>query len=246
MTTPQKSYLVFGGIDGIGGALAARLMAGGHRVFVTTSRPEKAESAHQSGLAQNQLLLADALSPESVTQAVTAASTDGLHGMAYCVGTIDLKPLSRTTTDDLLKSFQVNVLGAFAAIKAAAPHLAQHQGSIVLFSSIAATRGFANHAAIGTAKAALEGLARSLAAELAPKVRINVIAPSLTETPLAAPLTSNPKMKDAIAAMHPIQRLGLPEEMAALAAFLLSEESGWMTGQTLHVDGGRSRLESIR
>ncbi len=246
MTTPQKNYLIFGGIDGIGGALAARLMADGHRVFVTTSRPEKVEAALQSGVTRDQIFLVDALSPESITQAVTGASADGLHGMAYCVGTIDLKPLSRTTADDLVKSFQVNVLGAFSAIKAAAPHLTQQLGSIVLFSSIAATRGFSNHAAIGTAKAALEGLARSLAAELAPKIRINVIAPSLTETPLAAPLTSNPKMKDAIAAMHPIQRLGIPDEMAALAAFLLSEESGWMTGQTLHVDGGRSRLESIR
>ncbi len=246
MTPPQKNYLIFGGIDGIGGALTTRLMADGHRVFITTSRPEKAEAAVQSGVAQDQIFLVDALSPESITQAVTVASAEGLHGMAYCVGTIDLKPLSRTTTEDLLKSFQVNVLGAFTAIKAAAPHLAQQLGSIVLFSSIAATRGFANHAAIGTAKAALEGLARSLAAELAPKVRINVIAPSLTDTPLATPLTSNPKMKDAIAAMHPIQRLGIPDEMAALAAFLLSENSGWVTGQTLHVDGGRSRLESMR
>ncbi len=246
MTTPQKNYLIFGGIDGIGGALTGRLKAGGHRVFVTTSSPEKAETAVQSGLVRDEIFLADALSPESISQAVTAASAGGLYGLAYCVGTIDLKPLSRTTTEDLLKSFQVNVIGAFTAIKAAAPHLAQQQGSIVLFSSIAATRGFANHAAIGTAKAALEGLARSLAAELAPKVRINVIAPSLTDTPLATPLTSNPKMKDAIAAMHPIQRLGIPDEMAALAAFLLSENSGWVTGQTLHVDGGRSRLESMR
>ena len=94
--------------------------------------------------------------------------------------------------------------------------------------------------------AALEGLARSLAAELAPKVRINVIAPSLTDTPLASPLTSNPKMREAIAAMHPISRLGIAEEMAEMAMFLLSDHSGWMTGQTLHIDGGRSSLESVR
>lgn len=246
MTNPQKNYLIFGGIDGIGGALTARLKAGGHRVFVTTSSPEKAETAVQSGLVRDEIFLADALSPESISQAVTAASAGGLYGLAYCVGTIDLKPLSRTTTEDLLKSFQVNVIGAFTAIKAAAPHLAQQQGSIVLFSSIAATRGFANHAAIGTAKAALEGLARSLAAELAPKVRINVIAPSLTDTPLATPLTANPKMAEAIAAMHPIARLGDADEMAAMAAFLMSDQAGWMTGQTIHVDGGRSSLEKNR
>jgi NAD(P)-dependent dehydrogenase (short-subunit alcohol dehydrogenase family) len=245
MTTP-KNYLIFGGIDGIGGALATRLNSQGHTTYVTTSRTEKAESAIASGFPEDRVLLADALSLDSVTQAVAQATSGGLDGMGYCIGTIDLKPLSRTTPEDLLKSFQINVLGAFAAIKAAAPHLAQRQGSVVLFSSIAASRGFANHAAIGTAKAALEGLARSLAAELAPKVRINVIAPSLTDTPLAKPLTSNPKMREAIAAMHPIPRLGIAEEMAEMAMFLLSEHSGWMTGQTLHIDGGRSSLESVR
>ncbi len=246
MTTTEKNYLVFGGIDGIGGALATRLASHGHKTYVTTSRAEKAKSAIASGFPEDRVLLADALSLDTVTQAVAQAASGGLDGMGYCIGTIDLKPLSRTTPEDLLKSFQINVLGAFAAVKAAAPHLAQRQGSVVLFSSIAASRGFPNHAAIGTAKAAIEGLARSLAAELAPKVRINVIAPSLTETPLARPLTSNPKMKEAIAAMHPIPRLGVAEEIAELALFLLSEHSGWMTGQTLHIDGGRSSLESVR
>ncbi len=246
MTTTPKNYLIFGGLDGIGGALAADLTGQGHTAFVTTSNAEKAKNAIESGAPEGKVLLVDALSPDTVTQAVAQAASDGLDGMAYCIGTIDLKPLSRTTPEDLLKSFQINVLGAFAAIKAAAPYLAQRQGSIVLFSSIAASRGFANHAAIGTAKAALEGLARSLAAELAPKVRINVIAPSLTDTPLAKPLTSNPKMREAIAAMHPIARLGIAEEMAATAMFLLSESANWMTGQTLHIDGGRSSLETMR
>ena len=246
MTTTQKNYLIFGGIDGIGGALAGQLTRQGHTAFVTTSTEEKANAAIQNGTPENKILFVDALSHDTITQAVGQAAVTGLDGMAYCIGTIDLKPLSRTTPEDLLRSFQINVLGAFAAIKAAAPHLAQRQGSVVLFSSIAASRGFANHAAIGTAKAALEGLARSLAAELAPKVRINVIAPSLTDTPLAKSLTSNPKMREAIAAMHPIARLGIAEEMAEMAMFLLSEHSGWITGQTLHIDGGRSSLESLR
>lgn len=243
MTTAQKTTLIFGGIGGIGGALATTLTQQGQKIFVTTSRPERAA---ESGLPQGQVLHADALQPESLEAAVAAASADGLHGLAYCVGTIDLKPLSRTTPEDLLRSFQINTVGAFIAIKEAAPHLAKTSGSIVLFSSVAATRGFPSHAAIATAKAGIEGLARSLAAELAPSVRINVIAPSLTDTPLAQGLTQNPKMKEAIAGMHPLARLGQAEEMAKAAAFLLSDDAGWITGQTLHIDGGRVSVEKPR
>lgn len=112
----------------------------------------------------------------------------------------------------------------------------------MLFSSIAATKGFVNHSAIASAKAALEGLARTLAAELAPHVRVNVIAPSLTDTPLARVFTQNAKMSEAIAAMHPIPRLGIAAEMAKMAAVLLSDDSGWVTGQTIHIDGGRSTI----
>lgn len=246
MSQTQQNFLIFGGIGGIGGSLAARLQQDGHPVYVTTKTPSKIEQAVSQGISADRVLTVDALSPESITQAVSQVGVTGLKGLAYCIGTIDLKPLSRTTPDDLLRSFQLNTVGAFTAIKAAAPFLAEAQGSVVLFSSIAATRGFANHSAIGTAKAAVEGLARSLAAELAPKVRINVIAPSLTQTPLAAPLTSNPKMSEAIGAMHPIPRLGQADEMADLAAYLLSDRSGWVTGQVFHVDGGRSTLEKTR
>ena len=243
MTTTQHTYLVFGGIGGIGGALTHRLTGQGHRVYATTSNPGRAAEAD---LPADQVLIADALDGASLQTAVASASTQGLHGLAYCIGTIDLKPLARTSPEDLLRSFQINTLGAFTAIKAAAPMLTESKGSVVLFSSIAATRGFSNHSAIATAKAGLEGLARTLAAELAPHVRINVIAPSLTDTPLATPLTQNPKMKEAIASMHPLPRLGDANEMAKMAAFLLSDDSGWITGQTIHVDGGRSSVEKPR
>ena len=136
----------------------------------------------------------------------------------------------------------VNTVGAFLAIKEASAVLSKYHGSVVLFSSIAATKGFVNHAAIASAKAALEGLARTVAAELAPHVRVNVIAPSLTDTPLARVFTQNAKMSETIAAMHPIPRLGIAAEMAKMAAFLLSDESGWITGQTIHIDGGRSTI----
>ena len=243
MNNKQRNILIFGGIGGIGGALSDFLMEQGHFVYATTSRLERAKESH---LPAERILHVDALNLESIQSAVKMASVNGLDGLAYCVGTIQLKPLARTTAEDLLRDFQINTIGAFVAIKEAASHLAKNRGSIVLFSSIAASRGFPNHSAIASAKAGVEGLARTLAAELAPNVRINVIAPSLTDTPLAQPLTQNPKMKEAIEGMHPIPRLGTAQEMAKAAAFLLSDDSGWMTGQTLHIDGGRFSVEKPR
>jgi NAD(P)-dependent dehydrogenase (short-subunit alcohol dehydrogenase family) len=239
----SKNILIFGGIGGIGGALADLLAAQGHDVFVTTSKSEKIP---QSTLPQDRVLTADVRDHQSIRDAVAVAGAQGLHGMAYCVGTIDIKPLARTTAEDLRTSLEINTIGAFIAIQAAAPMLAQHQGAIVLFSSVAASRGFSNHSAIGTAKAAVEGLTRSIAAELAPKVRVNAIAPSLTDTPLAEPMTKNPKMAETIGALHPLPRLGHAMEMAKAAAFLLSEDSAWITGEILHIDGGRSSVEKNR
>ena len=239
----RKNFLIFGGIGGIGGALSDVLAAQGHHVIVTTSKPEKSQ---QTALAKEQVLTVDVRDHQSIRDAIAIAGAQGLHGMAYCVGTIDIKPLARTTAEDLRNSLEINTIGAFIAIQAAAPILAQHQGAVVLFSSVAASRGFSNHSAIGTAKAAVEGLTRSIAAELAPKVRVNAIAPSLTDTPLAESMTKNPKMAETIGAMHPLPRLGHAMEMAKAAAFLLSDDSAWMTGEILHIDGGRSSVEKNR
>jgi NAD(P)-dependent dehydrogenase (short-subunit alcohol dehydrogenase family) len=239
----RKNFLIFGGIGGIGGALSDVLAAQGHHVIVTTSKPEKSQ---QTALAKEQVLTVDVRDHQSIRNAIAIAGAQGLHGMAYCVGTIDIKPLARTTAEDLRNSLEINTIGAFIAIQAAAPILAQHQGAVVLFSSVAASRGFSNHSAIGTAKAAVEGLTRSIAAELAPKVRVNAIAPSLTDTPLAESMTKNPKMAETIGAMHPLPRLGHAMEMAKAAAFLLSDDSAWMTGEILHIDGGRSSVEKNR
>ncbi|MFC7689323.1 SDR family NAD(P)-dependent oxidoreductase [Paeniroseomonas aquatica] len=153
-----------------------------------------------------------------------------------------MKPLARATAADFATAFALNVTAAALAVQAAAPALAAGQGSVVLFSSVAARAGFPGHAVIGAAKAAVEGLTVALAAELAPAVRVNCIAPSLTRTGIAEPMTKNPQMAEAIARLHPIPRLGEPEDAAALADFLLSEASGWITGQVIGVDGGRSTL----
>jgi NAD(P)-dependent dehydrogenase (short-subunit alcohol dehydrogenase family) len=174
---------------------------------------------------------------------VAAAGTP-LAGLAYCVGSIALKPLKRVTEADMIGAFRLNALGAVLAIQAAQDALAAGRGSVVLFSSIAARAGFTNHAAIAAAKGAVEGLTVALAAELAPAIRINCIAPSLTRSTMAAPLLANAQMADAIAKQHPIPRLGEGEDAAALADFLLSDQAGWITGQIMAVDGGRSTVRS--
>lgn len=133
-------------------------------------------------------------------------------------------------------------MGAIRALRLAEKSLKKAKGSVVLFSTVAVQQGFQNHTVISAAKGAIEGLVRSLAAEWAPFVRVNAIAPSLTNTKIASQLTSSDSMSRAIADMHPIPRLGMPEDSAEAAKFLLSDESSWMTGQVLHVDGGRSVL----
>jgi NAD(P)-dependent dehydrogenase (short-subunit alcohol dehydrogenase family) len=175
-------------------------------------------------------------------KAALAEAGTPLRGLAFCIGSILLKPAGRLTEADFLDAFRLNALAAAMAVQAAMPSLAAGQGSVVLFSSVAARKGFANHAAISAAKAAVEGLAVALAAELAPQVRVNCIAPSLTKTQLAEPLTRSPQMAEAIARQHPIPRLGEAEDAAALADFLLADAAGWITGQVIGVDGGRGAV----
>jgi NAD(P)-dependent dehydrogenase (short-subunit alcohol dehydrogenase family) len=169
-----------------------------------------------------------------------------LAGLVYAVGTINLKPISRLTPADFEKDFRINSLGAALATQAALPALKAYEGtaSVVMFSTVAVAQGFTAHASVAMAKGAIEGLTLALAAELAPNIRVNTIAPSLTRTPLAKALTGNEQMATAIAQMHALPRLGEPEDIANLAAFLISEEAGWMTGQIIGVDGGRSSLRT--
>jgi len=222
------------GTSGIGGALARMLVAQGDNLHLI-SRGE-ATLATELGASHSQ---ADVLDAEALQHAVLAAGAE-VDGLAYCVGSINLKPAHRTADADVLKDFEVNALGALRAIKVALPALKASRrtsASIVLFSTVAVGQGF-----VAMAKGAVEGLTRSLAAEFAPRIRVNAIAPSLTRTPLASFMTSNAATADAIANMHPMQRLGEAEDVAALAAFLLSDTSGWITGQVIGVDGGRSTL----
>ncbi len=234
--------LIFGATGGIGEALARRLSAQGMPLFLSARSEDRLSRLAQDLGAGHEAV--DVLNGSIEQVVMRAAGAEGLAGLAYCVGSIVLKPLSRTTPDDFLDAFRLNTLGAATAIRAAHKALAAASGSIVLFSTVAVAQGFTSHAVISAAKGGVEGLTRALAAEFAPKVRVNAIAPSLVQTPLAAAITSNDALAKGIAQLHAVPRLGEPEDIAAVAAFLLRKESSWITGQVIAVDGGRSRVRT--
>ncbi|MFN0191236.1 MAG: SDR family NAD(P)-dependent oxidoreductase [Aestuariivirga sp.] len=237
------THVVIGGSSGIGAATARRLRQSGGRVHLIGRNEARLRAvADEVG---GSLSVADVQDKGALEKAVAAAG-DKLDGLCYAAGTINLKPVPRVSDDDARRDFEVNALGALRAVQAALPALkaSEGTGSIVLFSTIAVAQGFTAHASVAMAKGAVEGLTLALAAEFAPKIRVNCIAPSLTRTPLAASLTSNETMASAIAALHPLQRLGEADDIAALAAFLLGPDSSWITGQIIGVDGGRSSLRT--
>ncbi|MEY3730597.1 MAG: hypothetical protein RLZZ57_1353 [Pseudomonadota bacterium] len=238
----EGTILILGATGAVGAALARRVAARGLRPALV-ARDAGRLAALSAEIPGSLALPADVEDAAALRAAVAAAGTP-LAGLAYCVGSIALKPLKRVTEADMLTAFRLNALGAMLAVQAAQEALAAGKGAVVLFSSIAARAGFTNHAAIAAAKGAVEGLTVALAAELAPAIRINCIAPSLTRSTMAAPLLANAQMAEAIAKQHPIPRLGEGEDAAALADFLLSEQAGWITGQIMAVDGGRSTVRS--
>jgi NAD(P)-dependent dehydrogenase (short-subunit alcohol dehydrogenase family) len=171
---------------------------------------------------------------------------DVVHGLVYCPGSINLKPFHRITPQDFRTELEINVVGAFRAIQQAFPKLkaAGGLGSVVLFSTVAVQTGMPFHSSIAAAKGAVEGLVHALAAEWAPNIRINAIAPSLTETPLAAGLLSSEEKRHNAAQRHPMRRIGTPPDITHAVRFLLSDDSAFMTGQVLHVDGGMGNLKT--
>ena len=182
----------------------------------------------------------DALNPTPIQ------APESLDGLIYFPGSISLKPFHRLSAEDFLTDFRINCLGAISAIQSALPALkASASASIVLFSTVACAQGMPFHASIAAAKGAVEGMAKSLAAELAPKIRVNVIAPSLTATALATNLLNSDAKREAAARRHPLQQVGNPDDVAALAAFLLSDESKFITGQILRPDGGLSSVRTF-
>jgi NAD(P)-dependent dehydrogenase (short-subunit alcohol dehydrogenase family) len=226
-----KTVLLIGGNSGIGLATARLLHAQGDQVLA---------AARTAGpLAE----LGIPVQPFDALEPTTLQLPEVLDGLVYFPGTINLRPFHRLSAEDFLNDYRVNCLGAAAAIQAALPALkASAQASIVLFSTVAVAQGMPFHASIAAAKGAVEGLTRALAAEFAPKIRVNAIAPSLTDTPLAGPLLNNDAKRDAAARRHPLQQVGSAEDIARLVDFLLSPVSTFITGQIHRPDGGLSSL----
>jgi len=237
------AVLIHGATGGVGSALARRLAGQGRPVFLAArDGAAVAQLASEVGAAGS--AACDVLETAALEHAARAAAGESgaLSGLAFCVGSIQLAPLKRQSRESLRAAFELNAVSALEAVRVAEPFLRAGQGAVVLFSTIAVGQGFTNHAAISAAKGAVEGLTRALAADLAPQVRINAIAPSLLRTRIAQPFTANEQTAQAIAQLHPVPRLGEGEDPAALAAFLLGPDSGWITGQVFSVDGGRSRV----
>jgi NAD(P)-dependent dehydrogenase (short-subunit alcohol dehydrogenase family) len=236
--------LIVGAHGGIGEATARRLAGAGHELVLTARSAASIEAlATDIGARVVELDVETGSGWDHLTEALEGR----LDGLVYAAGTITLKPIARLLNDDFLRDFSINALGAAKAVQVCLPALtASEAGSVVLFSTVAVDQGFAAHSSIAMAKGAVVGLMRSLAAELAPGIRVNAIAPSLIDSPLGRSVAPNEKIVEAVAKLHPVPRLGQPDEIAAMVAFLLSPEAGWITGQTIAIDGGRSTLRTGR
>ena len=236
----SNKYLIFGATGSIGSSLAEQLTDSGHEVhLIARNEDELKPLLEKLGCTYS---VADVLEENFVERVRSDASDLDVKGIAYCVGSIDLKPLKRVTESDLHNCMKLNLYSAIEVIKGFQEELKKNHGSIVLFSSVAAQKGFTNHTIIASAKAAIEGLTVTLAAEFAPNIRVNCIAPSLTSSKISQSMLKSPVVAEALAKAHPLKRLGDGKDSAAMAKFLLSEESSWVTGQIIGVDGGRSQL----
>ena len=231
-----KNYIVVGGSYGIGFEITKQLSEVGHHVTVL-SRSKGALGS----LSNIQHITYDVASDES-----PEIPLESIDGFAYCPGTINLKPFHGLKPQDFTTDFNINVLGAIKTLQSVIKPLKKSDhASIVFFSTVAVSQGMPFHASVATSKGALEGLTRSLAAELAPNIRVNCIAPSVTDTPLASRILSSDEKKEISGKRHALNRVGTAEEIARMATFLLTEESSWMTGQIINIDGGMSAVRPL-
>ena len=233
-------HLIFGATGSIGSSLARQLKDSNQDAHLVSRNKEELKNlAEELGYSYS---VVDVLEDGFVDKIISEMPETNIMGLAYCVGSIDLKPLKRVTEADMHQCMKLNLYSAIAAIQGFQENLKKNNGSVILFSSVAAQKGFTNHTIIASAKAAIEGLTVTLAAELAPSIRVNCIAPSLTDSKISQPMLKSDVMAEALAKAHPLKRLGHGNDSAALAKFLLCNESSWMTGQIIGVDGGRSSL----
>ena len=234
----SEKYLIVGATGSIGSNLATQLYDSNKEVHLVGRNEDETKSLSEKlGFTYT---IADVLEDGFVDK--IKSDIDDIKGIAYCVGSIDLKPLKISSESDFNKCMKLNLYSAVELIKGYQDSLKKNKGSIVLFSTVAAQRGFTNHSIIASAKAAVEGFAVSIAAEFAPDIRVNCVALSLINSKIAQPILKNAALAQGIAKAHPLKRIGEGKDGAALAKFLLTEESSWVTGQVIAVDGGRSKL----
>ena len=225
------NYLVIGGAKGVGAATVELLESQGNTVYFTSREATSQTYSIVWNIEDDSLDL-----PEGLI----------LDGLVYCPGTINLLPAHRISHEVFLSDININAYGALKATQLALPYLKKSEAaSIVFISTVAVKLGMPFHASVAMAKGALEGLGKSLAAELAPKIRVNVVAPSLTQTGLAEKFINTPEKVEASNKRHPLGRIGQPNDLAEAITFLLSNKSSWMTGQVLGLDGGMGALRML-
>ncbi len=228
----MKNILLIGGSYGIGLAIANQLELNTN-IFIASRTFESLTGLNCTHIPFD-------ASTDTLDTSKLPAVIDGL---VYCPGSINLRPFKGLKIETFENDLKINFIDMVKVVQTILPQLtASNQSSIVLFSTVAASMGMPFHTSVAAAKAAVEGFAKALAAEYAPKIRVNVIAPSLTNTPLADKFLNNESKQEKSAERHPLKRFGQPEDIAQMACFLLSDQSSWMTGQILHVDGGMSTL----
>jgi NAD(P)-dependent dehydrogenase (short-subunit alcohol dehydrogenase family) len=240
----MSGKIIIVGATGYTGAALARSFVKDNTPCHLVARNEEELNKLASETGHKYSVCSDVTNLQSVEESLKETENEKISGFAYCVGSIVLKSFQTTKHEDFINTFNLNVTGAIHFIKKLQKQLSENNGSIVLFSTVAVDRGFNMHSVISTAKGAIQGLTTSLAAEFAPKIRVNCIAPSIAQSKMAKSILDNARIAEQIPLKHAMKRVGQPEDLAETAKFLLSSNSSWITGQVIHVDGGKVNLET--
>ncbi len=236
----KKKYLIFGATGSIGSSLANQMYEEKKHCHLIGRNNEEMEKL--ANKLSYSFSVCDVLKIDFTKKLLEELVDVEVLGIAYCVGSIDIKPFKLTKSSDFVSSYVLNLVAVTEIIRNFENNLKRNNASVVLFSTVAAKKGFANHSIISSAKSGVEGLTVALAAEFAPNIRVNCIAPSLTKSKMAKDVIKNSRIEESIAKMHPLKRIGKGSDAASLSKFLLSNDSSWITGQIIGVDGGRAAI----